>query len=648
MAREPASEPGRGGQGDAYPVAPDPVAARKYGVTVRRTAPLRLDPHPDSPASADWPAWAGGSARPIAVDLFAGAGGLSCGLEAAGYRVALAVDCDGWALRTHAHNFPGVALRRDLALEASRAEIAAMLGGLDVGLIAGGPPCQPFSRAGRSKIRSLVDLGAREAVDRRGELWQAFLDVVEQVRPRAVLMENVPDMALGDGMSSIRLMIDRLERAGYEADARIVDTSLHGVPQHRQRLILVGLRGSGGFGWPAAQGRVTVRDAIGDLPALAVAPDAPVGAEVMGYGDPEMSDFARKARKGCVGDEAGRVYDHHTRAVRRDDYEAFGLMTADTLYSDLPASVKRYRDDIFDDKYNRLDWSGRSRSITAHIAKDGYWYIHPDQPRTLTVREAARIQTFPDAFRFAGSRSHQFRQIGNAVPPALAEAIGSALLAPLRNEQQPRRRPPGDRAELRQRLGRWATEDSQASPWAYPGDPWPVAVGLIAGTDTPEARSVCSDVLGCAPTLEDATPRAFAAVRRLAAPGPPRRAARRLETAVAAVRRDPAGWESDRWRRAARLGPAARRWYALMAGESQQLVTSAAVLRVTARLTGTNVDRQNRNSAGRIELAKLLGAGDDAPTLNVALHRLGRDLCAPRNPDCHHCPLQTHCASAAR
>lgn len=622
------------------------MSARTYGVTVRRTAPLRLEAHPDAPTTAEWPEWVRAAERPIAVDLFAGAGGLSHGLEAAGYRVALAADSDDWALRTHAHNFGGLALLRDLALEESRAEIVEMFGGLEVSLIAGGPPCQPFSRAGRSKIRSLVESGVREAVDVRTDLWRAFVDIVERIRPRAILLENVPDMAFGDGMVVIRLMMDQLQRAGYEVDARIVDTWLHGVPQHRQRLILVGVKDGGVFHWPLVEQRVTVREAIGDLPILDVTPDTLVGAEVMDYGIPEMSDFALKARKGCCGDDAGRVYDHLTRAVRHDDYVAFELMTADTLYSDLPDGVKRYRDDIFDDKYNRLDWSSCSRSITAHIAKDGYWYIHPDQPRTLTVREAARIQTFPDSFRFAGSRSHQFKQIGNAVPPALAEAIGSALLACVRSEEQPRRLLMADRAWFRKRLGRWAAEDCEVSPWAYPGDPWPVAVGLIVGSKKPCDRDIAGDVLGCAPTLDEATARAFAAIRRLTAPGRPRSVVKRVEAVAAAVRRHTAGWESDAWRHEARFGPAARDWHALMTGSSNRLVTSTAVLRVTARVTGTNVDRRNRNSTGRMELAKLIGAGEDAPTLNVAMHRLGQQVCTPHSPACHVCPLRAICAEA--
>ena len=96
-----------------------------------------------------------------------------------------------------------------------------------------------------------------------------------------------------------------------------------------------------------------------------------------------------------------------------------------------PITSQRYRTDIFTDKYKRLAWEELSRTITAHIAKDGYWYIHPEQHRTLSIREAARLQTFPDWFRFAGQPSHRYSQIGNAVPPLLAEAVGRALVRSL-------------------------------------------------------------------------------------------------------------------------------------------------------------------------------------------------------------------------
>ena len=113
--------------------------------------------------------------------------------------------------------------------------------------------------------------------------------------------------------------------------------------------------------------------------------------------------------------------------LRADDLDAFKVLSAGDRYNSLPSRLQRYRSDIFDDKYNRLRWDAPSRTITDHIAKDGYWYIHPKQHRTLTVRESARLQTFPDRFRFAGYRSNAYRQIGEAIPPILALEVGASI-----------------------------------------------------------------------------------------------------------------------------------------------------------------------------------------------------------------------------
>ena len=621
------------------------MRTRQIGVTHRRSAPLRLARHPDAPSEQDWGVWVRDSTRPIAIDLFCGAGGLSHGLEAAGFRVALAVDLDERALETHAHNVPGPVVRLDLGAVQARDEIVTMFAGVPVDLIAGGPPCQPFSRAGRSKIRSLVDQGIRDPVDLRKELWRAFLDVVERVRPRTVLMENVPDMALGDDMIVLRAMIDQLEQAGYEVDARIVDTWRHGVPQHRQRLILVGIQGGGTFNWPGSVERVTVRHAIADLPVLDVVPDRPIGAQVMAYSPREMSDFARKARKECIGSAAEVVHDHLTRSVREDDFEAFKLMSPGTLYSDLPDDLKRYRDDIFTDKYNRLDWSDLSRTITAHLAKDGYWYIHPDQHRTLTIREAARLQTFPDAFRFAGSRSHQFQQIGNAVPPALGEVIGSAVLESLRQEEPSPPRLSTQRATFRKRLAVWAEDDKADTPWAYPGDPWPAAVGLLSATRGLEGWLAADQMLRLAPDPETTRLPPFEQIKQFTRSERHRAIVARIAIAALTVLDDPDGWASESWRDAVGLGPSQRRWFDLLTGESVGLVASAAALRVASRVSGTSPD--SPTSTRRVELAKLIGSGAEAAVMNVAMHRLGSDTCTPREPACDGCPVRRVCIGGA-
>ena len=173
---------------------------------------------------------------------------------------------------------------------------------------------------------------------------------------------------------------------------------------------------------------MTVWNAIGDLPPVEGGWRPEGGADGWTpYEAAPTNAFQRRMREGMDGDDADRVYDHITRPVREDDKVAFEQMDSKTRYSDLPEHLRRYRDDIFDDKYKRLDENGLSRTITAHIAKDGYWYIHPRENRTLTVREAARLQTFPDRYRFAGPPSAAFRQIGNAVPPFVGEQLGVAV-----------------------------------------------------------------------------------------------------------------------------------------------------------------------------------------------------------------------------
>lgn len=619
---------------------------RTFGVAIRRSEPLRLRMHPNAPSQGQYRSWMLGSDRPLAIDLFSGAGGLSYGLEAAGYRVALAVDLDDWALETHAHNFEGVALKLDLGDPNVRDSIVNLFDGVDVALVAGGPPCQPYSRAGRSKIRSLVNEGARDPEDHRRVLWKAFLDIAERIHPQAVLMENVPDMALGDDMAVMRHMLARLEAAGYEADARIVDTWDYGVPQHRQRLVIVGVRDGGRFVWPDSVDRVTLRDAIGDLPVLDPTRDE-VGSAVLAYEGP-ISDFQRRARKHCDGERGNLIFDHLTRTVRPDDLEAFRLMKPGTLYSDLPEELRRYRADIFDDKYNRLDWEDLSRSITAHIAKDGYWYIHPDQHRTLTVREAARVQTFPDHFRFAGTRSHQFAQIGNAVPPAVGEAVGGAILEATRSPRiRACERISVWRASIRARLEAWAERDRITATWAYPSDPWEVLIGLILGGKGDVGWPNPTDALELLPTLEDATPQMMSALEVMADPGRRRTAVQRLRRITEALRADPEGWDGRAWPRAAALGPAAREWLDLLAFDGGGLAPSSSVLRVTARITGSNVNEKNRMSKGRMELAMLVGDGDQAATINAAMHRLGSRVCFSEEPVCAKCPVKRLCRSAS-
>ena len=442
-----------------------------YGVKIERSKALKLPRHPEAPSSDSFVEWCNEerrAGRRLAVDLFSGAGGLGVGVEAAGWTIVAAVDNDVSALETHAANFPGRALNTDMSDQSQVKELIKGLLPLGIDMVVGGPPCQPFSSAGRAKIQSLVDQGLRDPKDSRKDLWRSFIQVVVALRPRAVIMENVPDMALADDLGIIREIADQLERAGYTVDYRLLDAWRYGVPQHRKRFILQARNDGAQPTWPAPHpSKTTVRDAIGDLPTL----DGTTGARELPYEGKAVSDLAQSLRP----IPSPVIFDHMTRPVRDDDREAFELMTPKTLYSDLPARLRRYSTDSFRDKYKRLGWDDLSRTVTAHIAKDGYSYIHPEEHRTLTVREAARLQTFPDLFRFAGTRSDAFRQIGNAVPPLLGQVVARELTPKNNNEDSSPHLP-----LLRNRLMLWATNERESRWWLFPGEKMTPAAAVIA------------------------------------------------------------------------------------------------------------------------------------------------------------------------
>jgi len=617
-----------------------------YGVKLHRSDILRLPGHPEACTEDTFTEWcrrrAESGAR-LAADLFSGAGGLSLGIEQAGWTVAVSADYDVRAQETHQANFAGLALRTDLSDPQERSRIISLLRQASVDLIAGGPPCQPFSRAGRSKIKSLVDAGTRDPYDDRKELWRAYLRIVLEVRPRAVLMENVPDMALGDDFRVIRTIVDALEAAGYHTAVRLVDAWTHGVPQHRKRLIMLARLDGSTFTWPDATERVSLRDAIGDLPGLPE--DDPVGGRRLPYALPgEPSEFVTMMRKDVT--DTGTVWDHMTRPVRPDDLETFKQMDHHTLYSQIDPSLRRYKADTFDDKYKRLDWDDLSRSITAHIAKDGYWYIHPGQHRTLTVREAARIQTFPDHFRFSGSRSDAFRQIGNAVPPRLGEAAARAL-APALDWEQRQPAAPSTWLDLHRHLAAWARRQRRGDLWyAFPGPGVGQAVAALAtlvGLDRLEA----GDLTAALAPLRGREKLVAAELDKFCAAAGDERITRRLQrlrplTSLRAVWQD-AGELS----RELRLEPAEKGVFRLLMGEDVMLA-SYPPLRVAARVVAGTESRRNQLTDGRVELARLVGGGKDAPLRMAALRLIGKTTCRPGEPVCGMCPLEQWCAFARK
>lgn len=595
--------------------------------------------------------------RPLAADLFCGAGGLSLGLSEAGFDVILGVDHDDEALDTHRAHHPGLSVNWDLAEPEVIERTADLIVRTGIQLVAGGPPCQPFSRAGRSMIRDLVRLGRRPEHDGRRDLWESFLQIVELSTPEAVLMENVPDMALDRGMVILRTMIERLEDLGYNVEERVIDTSRYGVPQFRHRLILVALAKGRAFSWPGETGKVSVENAIGDLPEVeggwrpnnGDVPD-PVATGWTDYFGPR-NEFQRRARAGVPDVDAMRVFDHITRPVREDDARAFAQMSHETRYSDLDPELKRYRDDIFDDKYKRLNPHDVSRTITAHIAKDGYWYIHPYQDRTLTVREAARLQTFPDRIRFAGPPSAAFRQIGNAVPVRLGQQIGEAVLQaweiPLDAETTS--------GEIAGRLAEWFDENPPvAIPWLGAENRWQVIQAEILWSRMADEHLKIAWAAVRNLLTPDATLRALPLLRRLAGHWHRGQRCESLEEAARWFEANPELLSPHAT--AADLSEAPHVTTAIadlscrvVPGETEDPVLAGyGILRVAARFQGDDVDRHNRLSDGRLAIARMIGGDENSHQAHLALIELANRICLPQRADCCLCPLEDLCAEASR
>ena len=609
-------------------------------VKVSRGPRLKLEPHPESCDLADVRTYASRSSRPLAVDLFCCGGGLSLGLEEAGFRVLLGVDRDEFATETHRAHFGGVSLRADLSDKQVTSDIADALEGINISLVAGSPPCQPFSRAGGSKIRSLVQKGIREPEDERKELWEGFLSVVERLSPPTVLMENVPDLVAGNNSIVFRQIVDALEGQGYDIHTRILPCWQFGVPQHRQRLFIVGVRRGTPFKWPRTRfsNPPGVGEAISDLPPI----ESGVGNDGLPYARPDdcpSTALQRWARRGQPRGRGGKIYDHISRPVRPDDLEAFRLMKPHMRYSALPAHPRRYRTDHFDDKYNRLDVMEPSRTITAHIARDGYWYIHPTEDRTLSVREAARIQTFPDRFRFAGTPSHAFRQIGEAVPPLVGRALGKALIRSLRSR--------GSRSytirtgEVSKKLLKWVDRLPEAefqSPWREGMDLWRVLMGMVIFKRLPTRVAATTW-----PVYRDRWPNAGAYLsdeeRHSFIPTGRPHIAETLHR-IASALTETCNSLPTSLHHVPGLAVGQREMALALTGKGHDLRLTNSLTRLLSRMFGDW--SPNSHFTHQTALARLVGAGK-ANRVYAAALEVSERYCGPKDPSCEACPVREFC-----
>ena len=379
--------------------------------------------------------------QPTVVDLFCGAGGMSLGFESAGFRTVLGVDFDEWACQTFAAHIPAKVVVQDLNGVTDFRAFFTEHGIHQVTGIIGGPPCQGFSRVGRGRIRHRDRLKGHTELqqDPRNRLYHQYLAAVAALRPLFFVMENVPDLAHyeeDDGLLADHIQAE-FEQLEYSVDRRILLASNFGVPQNRSRLFFIGFHHSLGkvFNWPdegvarTLYGVQSLRAAIGDLPVVA---DGHLARSVPYEGSSD-SWLHRWYRGAMPEDQEHLLFDHLTRPHREDDKKIFRGMQEGQRYVDIEEADRRYRSDIFRDKYRKLIWDEPSWTLTAHIRRDSYRYIHPatEPPRTISLREAARIQSFPDHWRFCGHRSNAFAQIGNAVPPLLSRTVARYIMAQL-------------------------------------------------------------------------------------------------------------------------------------------------------------------------------------------------------------------------
>ncbi len=327
-------------------------------------------------------------------------------------------------------------------------------------------------------------------------------------------------------------------------------------------------------------------------------------------------------------------------------------MDPETKYSDLPQEFKRYRDDIFDDKYKRLSDHQLSRTITAHIAKDGYWYIHPHQNRTITIREAARLQTFPDWYRFAGPPSVAFRQIGNAVPPALGRAIGEGLLEALR---LPAEHYVSSEA-VANLLAGWLRKRSRLRlPWLRAESRWQAlcAECLLERLPARQVQAVW-------PLLErwELPSQTIEHAEELRLIGKMINRGKQTELILSLAKKiveNQIVLDDDGLATLVQQRLVPQSWADISSlivtspgdGPTEEpVITKKGVLRVAANYTGELVDARNRMTDGRIAVARMIGYGQGSRDAHLALMELSNTHCRPVGPECSHCPLVQHCVFA--
>ena len=347
------------------------------------------------------------------IDLFSGAGGLSYGFQEAGFRVLLGIDNDQKALETFERNHKGAkSICGDITQVTYEKDIKPLIGDNEIDVIIGGPPCQGMSLS-----------GPRRFDDPRNRLYLSYIRLVDEIKPKMFVIENVPGLVgLFEGKIKDSI-IEKFCGLGYDVQYKILCASDYGVPQNRKRVVFVGKRADvkEEFRYPEAQGEiVTCRMALDDLPPLT----EELGDEEMEYAAPAQNEYQAEMRK-----HSDKVRNHvaanHSDKVKK----IISMVPAGGNYKSLPEEYRHTRN-------FHVAWTRFPDDSPAPTIDTGHrHHFHYKYNRVPTVRECARIQSFPDDFIFLGNKTQQFRQVGNAVPPLMAKAIAEQVIKTLEGTQ---------------------------------------------------------------------------------------------------------------------------------------------------------------------------------------------------------------------
>lgn len=357
-----------------------------------------------------------------ALDLFAGAGGFSQGLRMAGIHTVAAVEFNAQIAKTYQHNHPETTMIVDDIKNVSTQQIIDIFREQNktCDVIVGGPPCQGFSMAGY-RIRAKTSF----LEDKRNYLFKEYIRIVKDLQPKVFIIENVPGILNYNDGAVKEEIYETFQAMGYQLQSNVLCAANYGVPQFRNRAFFIGnkLGIDPEMFFPQITNSdgnyVTVYDAISDLPEV----NAGEGQELTAYKtDAELTEYQK-----LMVSKTGLVYNHESSHHKPETLQLLSMIKQGQTMKDLPEHLRTKS--VHSGAYGRMEYNKPAYTLTTRLNTPSVGRItHPVQNRTITPREAARIQSFPDDYRFLGDITSVGMQIGNAVPPLLAKCLGEKII----------------------------------------------------------------------------------------------------------------------------------------------------------------------------------------------------------------------------